>query len=944
MVGVPQRALSFSSSVVMSLSQSESIGAAIGVNESPVQVGGDGGVVINPAVSADTQSDASAVTGSADSFSITDLAAGIRASTIGVGGNATVSGSVLANTASVSTTTSGNSQARSILGDPSGNISIPDLLVGTTGITPQLPYASDVFDAVGGIVNREGSIVAGLNGNVTGLAGSEANPTSTSASASTTSGAAQAISLLPTQFGVSLDRLAIGEVGSVAGKTFSNQSSSALTTTGSSLAQSLNLESAGLRISDASGSFDSSGGWSIDPLPFTIGSNGTIEATSIQVNSATAKSVTGSSTSEVAGLPALVNNSGQLISAQSATGAYLPGTVDLTVATADSILADGPIPSGARIGGDLDLVAKARLQQTASALATSGNASATATGSTTPFVDASGSESFSSTESVGLSGNLSVHRSGSTNFDAIGVLQASSLATTTTGDALAINGNEVSVPNPAPTFSPSVLGAASGQSVDFPGFGDLPIQFNSAAGIAASQLVIGESLTNGAFFQGVLDFDAFSQTTTGNVLAGNAGRAFGAKNVNIDIGQNIEGSPLAFTAQATSNTTATTTTAGSEGALAQTQLQAAGFNGFELYPNAPINAIDVGGNGSLEFFSLIGAATTASAVSAGTTAESFDSSGNVGVKADSVVLSAGYAPNDLDPNGLSPIYGPAASLNDPERLVGLNASSMSTNNLFVGGSGNVDSTSYTKNETLASNVSGGVESFSENASTGMLLSDSNVTIGDAGSVSGLSGIYPSFTKASTTTGTAEAASVSFANGIFGASQSNVRPSVVAGPNGGSITGRVASELSTTSASSVSGDVRAFNDGFRTGLSNLYLEAGQVGSTGSSINGSSSAAFNTAASTTSGNAEALSDATSFGISNSVLSVNGNVSAISQLVNTVAASTVTGNAVATATGRSVGLDGGLDGTSVHTHGNGTITAAASSTIASNANTVTGLAMST
>ena len=58
----------------MSLSQSESIGAAIGVNESPVQVGGDGGIVINPAVSADTQSDASAVTGSADSFSITDLA------------------------------------------------------------------------------------------------------------------------------------------------------------------------------------------------------------------------------------------------------------------------------------------------------------------------------------------------------------------------------------------------------------------------------------------------------------------------------------------------------------------------------------------------------------------------------------------------------------------------------------------------------------------------------------------------------------------------------------------------------------------------------------------------------------------------------------------------------------------------------------------------------
>ena len=957
------KTMSISTPAPSTASESASLGSAVGVNESDVVVGADGGVAINPAVNATTSANASAVTGSVVADSQTDIAAGIRASDVQVGGNATVSGSVLADTTSTSDTTSGNAQALSILGDPQRE-TLPQGFGAITPANGSSLYSSNLFDAVGGIVNRDGSISAGANGTVTGSAGTADDPTSTSASASTTTGESGATSLLPTQFGVSLDKLSIGSEGNVAGSTYSNQDATSSSTTGNSFAESLNLQSAGIRISDASGAYDASGygSWSIDHLPFTIGTNGSIEGVSSQLNSASSSTVSGNSIAEVGGIAPVRDASGNPIlnSTQFATGVSLPGSLDpsfVNTPTVGSIDGSGtsfgdevlrsildpsgsgirPIPSGARIGGNLDLTADASVVQQATAATTSGNASASATGSNLDGIDGSGA---AYTSVSGLTGNLSVHGSGSTNFEASGSLQGSAVASTTTGDARAINGNELAVPNDISISPTSYQGGYGGADVTFPSFPGVPLQFNQVTGIGdgvvPSKVVVGSSLTNGAVFDGKLGLNASSLTTTGNTLASNAGRVFGSKGVSFDIGENIQGRPASFVANALANTNAVTTTAGAEGALAQTQIQAAGFSGPNSYYGSPTNAIEVGGNGELAFLSTIDSSTTASAVTAGTTSPSLDpsvvSGVSVGVKADSVVLSAGYAPTDL--GFFSPIYGTInTNAFDPETYFQPLDSTPSANNLFVGGSGNVEADSLTRNQTSASNVSGGVEAFSQNASTGMLLLNSDVSIGDTGNVAGFSGILPSFTKADTTSGTAEASNTTSAQGIFGDPMN--RSSVIAGPNGGSITGVAESGLRTTSASSVSGDALAQNDAFTSGLSNLYLTAGQVGGTGSSINGAASSAFKTVASTTTGNADAFSDATSAGISNSQLNVNGSVSAVSQLSNTVVASTITGNATATASGHSAGLDG----SPVHIAGNGSITASASSVISSSSNTISG-----
>jgi hypothetical protein len=936
------------------VSTSESTGSSIGLNSSPVSVGGDGGVSIDPAVNADTQSDATAVTGSVNSLSYTDAAAGIRTSDVQVGGQATVSGSVLANTSSASLTTSGYSQARSILGDPSAEVMLPDFYAYTPSLTSA--FSTNLFDAVGGIVNRDGSIVAGGNGSVNGAAGTAAAPTSTSASAASTTGESQSVSLVPTQFGISLDKLSIGSSGSVVGSTFSNQGTASSTKTGSSTSQTLNLQSAGLRVSDASGSYDSSGNWTIDSLPFTIGDNGNIVATSKQKNTAASSTVTGGSVAQVGGIPPL----GSMflpfgsITTQFATGASLPGSVEpaflnslsdssgnnFVSALASSLDPSGaplpPIPSGARIGGDLALDASASLHQASSALATSGDASASATGSNL-LVDPSGAIAYTGVN--GLTGNLSVHANGSTDFDAAGSLMASSQAMTTTGDAFAINGNEVDVPNPNSNGLISTSGSSYDQPVSFPSSNNLPLQFNEVTGIGSglipSHLTIGSSLRNGASFEGNANLEASSETTTGNAFTSNAARSFGSKGVTLDIGQNIEGRSASFLASATADTSAKTTTAGTEGSLAQTQLQAAGFNGSPLYSGVPLNAIEVGGNGNLDFAGAVASTTSASAVSAGTTSPKFSASGNVGVKADSSVVSAGYAPTSF--GFLSPIYGNSVDNYDPETYFQPQYGTYSSsNNLFIGGSGSVDAESFAQSQTSALNVSGGVEAFSQNASTGILLEGNNVTIGDTGNVRGVAYIAPSSTSASTRSGTAEAASTSFGNGIFSTPPS--MDAVVAGPNGGSVTGAVLSSPSVTSASSVSGDVKASNDGSMAGLSGLRISAGQLAGTGSSINGSSRASFETKSSTTTGDSTSMSDASSVAIFQSKLSVNGNVNALSELVNTTLASSVTGNTVAQSTGSSIGLDH----SSVHILDSGSVNASANSTVSSISQTVTGNSM--
>jgi hypothetical protein len=212
-------------------------------------------------------------------------------------------------------------------------------------------------------------------------------------------------------------------------------------------------------------------------------------------------------------------------------------------------------------------------------------------------------------------------------------------------------------------------------------------------------------------------------------------------------------------------------------------------------------------------------------------------------------------------------------------------------------------------------------------SVGISLGASNdpptspINIDGSGSVSGLgvigaigsSGVVssPILVSASAVSDDATATGVFSGSGITGFD--TYENLITAGAKGGDITGQafaggtvMASTIGTASGNDASATIQPSTV---FGISDVDLIVGQVGL--NLIKGTANGAFNATATSVAGDALGMSDNKAYGIfggsvgSADTINLNGNVTGIAQLANTVVASTVAGNAGSTADSASIGL---------------------------------------
>ena len=981
----------------MSITSSSS-NSAIAVDNVALDAGQDLDLVTNPPVDSNSQAQATVVTGDA-SATADNIAAGFKDLVINNVGqeallNALVSGTTISSSRSVTGNTSSdanssiaagmtqtqidnigtnatilgqqkmvtNADAGSISGDATAN-AVLGQIVNSTSTPPITPL--DSLNAVGGIVGWDNTFTIGQDAQITGRSGISTNRNFTGSLATSVTGDSNASAKVPSNYGISLNELSIGQEGSVIGEVAADQSAQSVTTTGVSNATVQTTRTAGLQVVGVENLLPFSNNNQNPPNPsFTIGTDGSLNGKALLDSSATASSVT--QTGSGFGVNAIVGGELSTSGEQTVYGISLPGTFDLgnvAAANPSGLLSVERSTDKLRIGMDGGINADANVTQAAEAEVVTGSAFATGVASPNTLI-------------AGLGGNLSIHNN-ATELRAVAELAGSSSATSVTGDAVAINGNQYADLGLGSTGS----AASSPSSGFYPGYSLV----NGIGGELPSSVVIGADLAGGALFKGVSELSSSATSVTGEVLALNAGQVFGSRSVNFDIGNSIlnaNGSrgTANFQATGSASSEAETITAGSAagGAVASAVMQGAGYVGTPLNPSQlsltgpgstnlvnnaspTASAIEIGQDGNLSFVSIQSASSSASAITSGpltVTAPTVPISPNVSSAAGELGYSTGaertyagaVATSVANSFGLAPYYVSANSpVVDSNTSVGLftgtsgapngatNALNLLTalnpQDVTIGGSGNISAVAANfQVESEASNVTGSALSLSDSNSVGINLLavtdnstnpsnptkfSSDIRIGDTGSVLGSAGGTMT-SAASTITGESFAVNNIDSAGIFGTALTNgssqglstnaLLPSITAGPNGGNITGN-AFVVGSTESSSITGKSTADTNAELGGIVDVTLTGGQVAGN-NAINASVFGDLETAASAVTGEVLANSAATAAGIfyqtSNpGSINVNGNINAIAQLSNTVTASTVTGNATATVTNSVVGL---------------------------------------
>jgi hypothetical protein len=250
-----------------------------------------------------------------------------------------------------------------------------------------------------------------------------------------------------------------------------------------------------------------------------------------------------------------------------------------------------------------------------------------------------------------------------------------------------------------------------------------------------------------------------------------------------------------------------------------------------------------------------------------------------------------------------------------------------TEAISIGDTGNLSAIAFASGGAVAQTTSGSATAIGDVGSAGISLGDTgvlltaNINIGGSGNVSGLGVIgsmgssgglsSPILVSASAVSDDATATGVFNGSGITGFD--NIENQITAGAKGGDITGQVfaggtvmASTIGTASGNDASATIQPSTV---FGISDVDLIGGQVGS--NLIKGTANGAFNSTATSVAGDALGMSDNKAYGIfggsigSADTINLNGNVTAIAQLANTVVASTVAGNAGSAADSASIGL---------------------------------------
>jgi hypothetical protein len=291
------------------------------------------------------------------------------------------------------------------------------------------------------------------------------------------------------------------------------------------------------------------------------------------------------------------------------------------------------------------------------------------------------------------------------------------------------------------------------------------------------------------------------------------------------------------------------------------------------------------------------------------------------------------------------------SLDDAKAYLTLDSAGITqaTQDITIGDTGSVTASAFVSGSGIAQTTNGAATSTGNLDATAINLgTGADISIGAAGNATGTAVIGTLNSSgnlanqvqltAATTDGIATAIGDFDATGILGVSTN----SITVGPNDGDVRGQ-AFAGGNVLASSTGNGTAGTDDANATistsdlfGIRNIDIVGGQVGT--NSVLGTSVGDFDATATSVKGDSTAISDVNAYGIlgnGSDTISVNGGITAIAQLSNTVTATSVSGNAVATATSDAVGLSG----YNVSIIGSGTLNASATSNSQSLASSVAG-----
>ena len=906
---------------------------------------GDAGT-INADASVDLVADAASISGGADADARLFKAAALEQSeTFTIGANGTIDAdSVITGLADADTVgnAAGDTATADAVATANTGASTISLSIGDNGTFTASADSSQTATATlvagGGSANAQtvtniglqtnGATAIGADGSVRGEALSES-----SARAESTAEDAVATADATTTVGLNSDgALTVGAGGGLTGVTDIDLTATAITV-GNDVTNDL-------ADANATGTYNIA--LSLDVAGTTIGATGTVIGDADLDASASASAVEGDTTADVDfGLAMAIDLSGQTLS----------------------------IGDGGTIG------ANSRVGTTASASTTDGDAAAAIDVDTI----------------AGLgdgNGTVIIGSSGVVDADAVAVNTATAAsidadtavvnATIDNDSVTAINLTSLTTgSNGAIDADASSTQTASASNVGDPGASDGSASAAVAAnddvyGITSTLVTVGgdaSQLTASATLSGSATATTMSGSST--ATAGDQFDVVGLNNAsNVVVGDSATAG-MAF--QAVSNLTANATSI-EDNATAQvgTVTVYGTGTGITALTGADVTGVDNSnitvGEDAGTILASASSTLNATAATNGTDGGNIDATAVVATTADGLLASAVSVGDDGNLTAAATLNGTATATNigdvadtddDAYAQIQLNADGLqqtSAETITIGASGNVIGQALVDGGASATTVSGSAEAKADLDAFGLNLDDigADITIGEAGNISGLAvvgelagGVLSDQIDILATANLEDATAITNlqAAGISGVDGGTL---LTAGPSDGDVTGQalaganlVARTIGDPASTTATTDnaIATLQSSTISGIENVDILGGMVGS--NLVRGTAFGDFDVLAESVKGAATGSSTATSYGVfdadGDGNITLSGNVRAIAQLSNTVTARTIEGNATATATGDAIGLGG----YSVTIIGSGSMTASASNTSRSLAESVGGRA---
>jgi hypothetical protein len=867
------------------------ISRTVGTENAAIKVGL--GLTMESKANSTTKAEENVVSGVSSATAETEANAGVLNSSIEVGTNGTLTGEETGTVTAIATNTTGKSSASARNAGPTGgfidNVGDPTIIqTGLNAVVVGSAKNSAVAEAttVGGSSDAlaDTGKVAGFE-NVGLAAGTGSSMTGSAVANSKASSAAVGLPLDPgnsTATAGSLSslikgiynndgevKIAFGENGDLKGTAAGELTSTAANTNGAAKASSLMDQVAGIA-NDGDG------------LKISMGLTGDVVASGQLKSAATATTVTGPATAEID-----VNTIGGLIDRREGSSLNI-GTV-----------------------GTLEAVALGQNTARAEAVTTGADELVQATVDNDEVIAVRFPKIAIGTDASVSAGAQSIQRA-----TAIGVNNGGDpLARVAEGDKVeGIDGTVLNVGRDLQDFNAEAyltgISSATGIS-SLLGSTALSGVGSKVAGVHDSPIVVGRD-TDGVNALGESQLQSTATGVTGPALAtagSNNSSVSGLRDSDVSIGRNgdVAGAAAGLVISESATITGPSTALSSQ--------EGRGIKG---------STIKIGLSGDVDGASELGGSAT--------------SSSTTGLSRASLLL---------DSVGIDQTRGMAGAAQEGEAATA-ETQSLNHHNLWIGFDGNVRGDGVVANSTVKSSTitdfEVGAVALTDLDAIGIKMGHlGTITIGNKGNVTGNGDSGISKVEADNTNGPATASGTYDVFGITGdhsgysaqgeEAQNGARAKIQAGPLGGNIFGSAVSEA-VLGSHTTTGDATTGNTAVLVGINKVDLQAGLVGGA-NRISGFAAGDYNTNSNSVTGDATTTSKVKVAGLlgDRNTATLDGNVSGVATLTNTVLATTVSGIASATSNSSAVGI-GGYD---INILKDGVITASAISNSSATANSV-------